>query len=171
MILQDLSRHEARTAETTPGRIGRGEQGGARPWNSVPRSGPQLVLSRRRLKTWSKSGLSIAETTGCTYLYVYFTMHVFTATASSSSGSPTTNASRRGTVCIHIVLAAATPYNSYVACNFNRKQHMLQQRQHQQYDQQQTVFSIICINYNSMLSLWAGTRYVSYSMRTECNSC
>ena len=64
---QGLSRHEARTDEATSGRVGRGEQGEARPENSVPRSRPKLVLSRRRLKIWSKSGLTIAEATWSTY--------------------------------------------------------------------------------------------------------
>ena len=44
-----------RKAEASRGRFGRGEQGEARPGNSVPRGGPQLELSRRQLKTWSKS--------------------------------------------------------------------------------------------------------------------
>ena len=69
-VLQGLSRHEAR-AEAAPGRVGRGEDGEARPGNSSPRGGPQLELYRRRLKTWSKSGLSIAETTGPAFLYMY----------------------------------------------------------------------------------------------------
>ena len=35
-----LSRHEARTAEAASGRVGRGEQGEARPRNSAARGGP-----------------------------------------------------------------------------------------------------------------------------------
>ena len=38
-----------------PARVERGEQGEARPGNSAPGGGPQLGLSRRQLKTWSKS--------------------------------------------------------------------------------------------------------------------
>ena len=52
-------------------RVGRGEQGEARPAMSALRGGPHLDLGRLRLKTWSKSDFSIAETTGRTYLYKY----------------------------------------------------------------------------------------------------
>ena len=48
-----------------------GEQGEARPAMSAPRGGPHLDLGRLRLKTWSKSDFSLAETTWPTYLYIY----------------------------------------------------------------------------------------------------
>ena len=51
--------------------VGRGEQGEARPAIRAPRGGPHLDLERLRLKTWSKSDFSIAETTGPTYPYIY----------------------------------------------------------------------------------------------------
>ena len=70
-ILQDFLRHERERPRPPPCRVGRGEQIEARPGNSVPRSGPHLVLSRRRIETWCISGLSIAETTGPTYFYMY----------------------------------------------------------------------------------------------------
>ena len=112
-----------------------GEQGEARPGNSVPKSGPQLVLSQRRLKpglnrasrSLRRQGLHIDT---CIYNISKF----FTTTASSSSGCPTTNASRTRVVYVHIVTAAATPYNARNATATNS---MLQQRQHQQYDKQQ----------------------------------
>ena len=50
---------------------GRGEQGEARPAISAPSGRPHLDLGRLRLKTWSKSDFSIAETTYPTYLYIY----------------------------------------------------------------------------------------------------
>ena len=53
IFFQGLSRHEGRTAEAAPGRLGRGEHGKARPGNSVPKNTIKLVLSRGRLKTWS----------------------------------------------------------------------------------------------------------------------
>ena len=135
----------------------------------MPRSGwTSARVTSKTAQTWSKSGLSIAETTGSTYSYMYllFMYQVFTTTASSSSrGSPTTNASRRCTVCMHIVSAAATPYDSYVRL-ISTTNSMLQQRQHQQYDKQRAVLSVVCINNNNVLSLSAGTRYVSYSTHT-----
>ena len=54
-----------------PCRVGRDEQGEARRENTTPNGGPHLELGRLRLKTWSKSNFSIAETTGPTYLYIY----------------------------------------------------------------------------------------------------
>ena len=110
-----------------------GQQGWARPGNSVPRIGPQLVLSQRRLKNWPKSGVSIAETTGPNVLVRVFT------TTSSSSGCPTTNASRRSTLHMHIVTTAATPCNSYVRVDPTITNSMLQQRQHRQSDKQLAV--------------------------------
>ena len=59
----------ASTAEVTPGIVGRGEQGEARTINSTPNGGPHLELGRLRLKTWSKSDFSIAQTTS-TYLHM-----------------------------------------------------------------------------------------------------
>ena len=53
-----------------PGRVGRDEHGKARRANTTPNGGPHLELERLRLKTCSKSGLSIAETTWSTYLYI-----------------------------------------------------------------------------------------------------
>ena len=70
-VLQGLSRHEARTTEAAPRRVGRGEQGEARPGNSAPSDGPQIELSRRRLKTLSKSDTVAALVQAPTYLYVY----------------------------------------------------------------------------------------------------
>ena len=54
-----------------PGRVGRDEQGEARRAKTKPNSGPPLELERVRLKTWSISDFSIAETTWSTYLYIY----------------------------------------------------------------------------------------------------
>ena len=54
-----------------PGRVGRDEQGEARRANTTLNGGPHLELGRLRLKTWSKSDFSIAETTWTTYLYIY----------------------------------------------------------------------------------------------------
>ena len=39
--------------------------------NTTPNGGPHLELGRLRLKTWSKSDVSIAKTTGPRYLYMY----------------------------------------------------------------------------------------------------
>ena len=63
---------DASTAEAGPGRVGRGEQAEARRANSTPNGGRHLELGRFRLKTWSKSDFSIAQTTGqhiCTCVY------------------------------------------------------------------------------------------------------
>ena len=70
-ILQQPSRHEARTAEAAPSRVGKGQQGEARPGNKAPTGGPQLELSRKPLKTWSKSDPSAALVQGPTSLYVF----------------------------------------------------------------------------------------------------
>ena len=64
-------------AEATPGIVGRAERGEARRANTTPNGGPHLELGRLRRKTWSKSDLSIAETTGPTYLYTYLYMCFF----------------------------------------------------------------------------------------------
>ena len=61
---------DASTAEADPGRVGRDEQGEAHRANSTPNGGPHLELGRLRLKTWSESDLSIAETTWSTYPYI-----------------------------------------------------------------------------------------------------
>ena len=52
-----------------PGRVERDEQGEAR--RAPHNGGPHLEQRRLRLKTWSKSDFSIAETTWPTYLYIY----------------------------------------------------------------------------------------------------
>ena len=61
---------DASTAEAASGRVGRDEQGEAGRANTTPNGGPHLELGRLRLKTWSKSDFSIAETWP-TYLYMY----------------------------------------------------------------------------------------------------
>ena len=58
--LYHLSQHEARTGEADPDRVGRAEQCEALPGNGAPRRGPQLEVSRRQLKTWSKPEPSAA---------------------------------------------------------------------------------------------------------------
>ena len=55
---------DASTAEAASGRVGRDEQGEERRAITAPNGGPHLELGRLRLKTWSKSDFSIAETTG-----------------------------------------------------------------------------------------------------------
>ena len=57
---------DASTAEAAPGRDGRGEQGEARRASSTPNCGPhlELLVGRLRLKTYSKTEFSIAQTTG-----------------------------------------------------------------------------------------------------------
>ena len=61
---------DASTAEVRPGRVRRDEHGEARRANTTPNGGPHLELGRLRLKTWSKSNFSIAQTTWPTYLYI-----------------------------------------------------------------------------------------------------
>ena len=66
---------DASTAETATGRVRRGEQGEAWRANSRPNVGSHLELGRLRLKTWSKSAFSIAQTTGqhiCTCVHLYW---------------------------------------------------------------------------------------------------
>ena len=58
----------ASTAEAAPGRVGRNDQCEARRANTTPSHGAHLELGHLRLKTWSKSDFSIAETTWPTYL-------------------------------------------------------------------------------------------------------
>ena len=62
---------DASTAEAVSGIVGRDEQGEARQANTTPNGEPHLELGRLRLKTWSKSDFSIAETTRPTHLYVH----------------------------------------------------------------------------------------------------
>ena len=45
-------------------------KGEVRRANTTPNGGPHLELGRLRLKTWSKSNFSIAETAWPTYLYI-----------------------------------------------------------------------------------------------------
>ena len=52
---------DASTAEADPGRDGRYEQDEAHQANTTPNSGPHHELGCRRLKTWSESDFSIAE--------------------------------------------------------------------------------------------------------------
>ena len=60
------------TAEAVPGRVGTDEQGEARRANTTPNGEPRLELGRLRLKSWSKSDFSVAETTWSThYTNVY----------------------------------------------------------------------------------------------------
>ena len=66
-----LPGHDASMAEAAPGRVERDERGEARRAHTTPNGGPHLDLERLRLKTWSKSERSIAETTWPTYLYIY----------------------------------------------------------------------------------------------------
>ena len=61
---------DASTAEAAPGRVGRDEQGEARRANTTSSGGPHLELRCLRLKIWSESDLSIAETTWQTCLYI-----------------------------------------------------------------------------------------------------
>ena len=64
---------DASTAEASPGRVRRGEQGEARRANSTPNGGPHLELGRLWLKIWSKTDFSIAQTTGqhfCTCVFI-----------------------------------------------------------------------------------------------------
>ena len=61
---------DASTADAAPGRVERDEQGEARRANTTPNGGPHLERGRLRLKTWSKSDFSIAETTWQTYLHI-----------------------------------------------------------------------------------------------------
>ena len=75
--LTKQNEHNTRRRETTRARprplpaVRRGEQGEARRANSTPNGGLHFEKGRLRLKTWSKSDLSIAETTGRTYLYIF----------------------------------------------------------------------------------------------------
>ena len=69
---------DACTVEAAPNIVGRDEQGEARRANTAPKGGPHLELERFRLKTWSKSDFSIADTTWPTYVPV----HIFTRGAS-----------------------------------------------------------------------------------------
>ena len=64
-------RDDASTAEAARGRVEIDEQGEARRANTTPNGGPNLERGRLRLKTWSKSDFSIAETTWPTSLYTY----------------------------------------------------------------------------------------------------
>ena len=64
MTTANLAGCNASTAEAASSRVGRGEQGEARRASSTPNGGPHLKLGRLRLKTWSKSDSSIAQTTG-----------------------------------------------------------------------------------------------------------
>ena len=61
---------DTNTVWATPGRVGRDEQGEARRGNTTLNGGPHLELGHLRLKTWSKSGFSIAEIWS-THLYIY----------------------------------------------------------------------------------------------------
>ena len=114
------------------------ESGGAKVGHVHVTACREVDLSSCYLEDGSKPGLNQASRSqnrcdDWVYIFTHvFLIHVFTTTASSSSSSPTTNASRRSTVCIHIVTAAATPYNSYGRANPTTNS----MRQHQQHDKQ-----------------------------------
>ena len=76
---------DASTPKAASGRVGRYEQDEARRANTTPNGGPHLELGRLRRKTWSKSDLSIAETTGPPYLYTYLYMCFFFLTSTAYS--------------------------------------------------------------------------------------
>ena len=63
-----LTVDDASTAEAAPKRVERDGQGETRRANTTPNGRPHLELGRLRLKTWSKSDFSIAETTWPTHL-------------------------------------------------------------------------------------------------------
>ena len=64
--------------EAAPGKVGRDEQGEARRANTTPNGWWTSSRARElRLNIWLKSDLSIAETTGSTYLDTPY-MRVFT---------------------------------------------------------------------------------------------
>ena len=62
---------DASTVYAATYRVGRGEQGDARPAISALRGGPHLDQGRLRRKTWSKSDFSIAGTTWATLSSMY----------------------------------------------------------------------------------------------------
>ena len=62
--------NSTRRMETTRARSGGWARWGTSS-NEHLRGGPHLDLGRLRLKTWSKSDFSLAETTWPTYLYIY----------------------------------------------------------------------------------------------------
>ena len=62
---------DASTAEATPGRVGRDEEGEARQENTKTNLGCHFELGRLRLKRWSESDFANAETTSATYLNIY----------------------------------------------------------------------------------------------------
>ena len=62
---------DASTAGAAPGRVGRDEHGEVRQANTILNGASHLELGRLRLKSWSKSDFSIAETAWPTYLYMY----------------------------------------------------------------------------------------------------
>ena len=78
-------RDDAGTAEGATCRVGRGEQGEARPAISAPRDGPHLDLGRLRLKPLSRSDFSIAGTTWRTSSSMCFIMK---PTNSPTQGQP-----------------------------------------------------------------------------------
>ena len=81
-ILAKKRRFAGRRREPAPVRVGRGEQGKARRANRAKNGAPhlELLIARLRLKTWSKTDLSIAQTTGqhfrvCVYICVLTSIH------------------------------------------------------------------------------------------------
>ena len=83
---------DASTPEPALGKVGRGEQSEARRANSTPNGEPHLELGRLRLKTWSNSDFSIAQTTYqhsniCTsYMCLYVILELMRAATFISSG-------------------------------------------------------------------------------------
>ena len=69
-------REDASTTDIDPGRVGKVVQGEARP-GTIDRSGPQLELFRRRLKTWSKSEPPVALVQAPKYLYMHPICNLF----------------------------------------------------------------------------------------------
>ena len=76
------------------------EQGVASRANTTPNGGPHLELGRLRLKTWSKSDFSIAETTWPTYRYIYFYKHKNRSASSFFLGGGCDE--RRSQMVIHV---------------------------------------------------------------------
>ena len=95
-----LTVDDASTAEAAPKRVERDGQGETRRANTTPNGRPHLELGRLRLKTWSKSDFSIAETTWPTYRYIYFYKHKNRSASSFFLGGGCDE--RRSQMVIHV---------------------------------------------------------------------
>ena len=151
--LRSPPRHETSTTDAEPGRVGRVEQGQEPPGTARR----EVVLSSSYLEDKLKPGLNRSlRPLSCQRQHIYTCVHYKCIYNNKQQQRPS-NAKRKPQNFSMPTCSVSSSNAGQVRVNSTTTNSMLQQRKHQQYDKQQAVFSVIFINNNNMLSLWAGT--------------